>query len=210
MMEGRTRMIVGSDGDAREILRAKPKLDLAATATLAERLFPGEPLEPMAGGSLSFTAPHGDQLILGAFPCLFIVAAEECGPEPPSALPARFLDPSLGRTIYLHAMFPELDALAFAVWQDGKLQRSLSLSLEDGIFEDIGEPLAFELPFWQGRRPRHQVEEDPTEYPLNFDPIELGDEALLSFFGYRLVGERDPSDLNPESIPLLWYRRSAR
>jgi hypothetical protein len=42
------------------------------------------------------------------------------------------------------------DTLAFAVWKDGVLVRSLSLSPHGGIAEDLGERLEFEEAYWAG------------------------------------------------------------
>jgi hypothetical protein len=39
------------------------------------------------------------------------------------------------------------DSFAYAVWADGELVRSLSLSLPRRIVEDIGEPLEFGTAF---------------------------------------------------------------
>jgi len=39
---------------------------------------------------------------------------------------------------------------AFAQWVNGKLVRSLSLSPDSGILEDIGPRFPFEEPFWSG------------------------------------------------------------
>ncbi|MEU6287191.1 hypothetical protein [Streptomyces sp. NPDC046988] len=60
---------------------------------------------------------------------------------------------SVGRRLILHAMHSAVDWLAFAVWEDGRLDRSLSLSPDSGVTENIGEPLPFELPYWAGERP---------------------------------------------------------
>lgn len=221
-MGAKTWMLVGSDGDAREILKSKPKLDREATAALAARLFPGEKLELIGEETLSYTNPPDDELFIAAFPGLSIVAAIEFGIDYPSQLPASFLDQAVGRTIHLHAMHSVVDWFAFAVWQDGKLRRALSLSPDSGILEDIGERLPFEAPFWEGQNPVFDppgegpspadldpvvVEEPEDEYPFPFHPLELGEAALLDFFGYQLEGTIDPSWLDPEDIPLLKYRR---
>lgn len=207
-MGAKTWMIVGSDGDASEILRSSPPLDRAASAALARRLFPGEALAPLEDGTLEFTNPPDDELMVGVFPGLAVVAAKEFGIDRPATLPASLRDPALGRTIYLHAMHSVVDWFAFAVWQEGKLVRSLSLSPDDGIIEDIGARLPFELPYWEGRHPALEPEEDPSGYPFVFHPLELGEAALKSFFGYQLEGALDGSELEPASIPLLRYRRS--
>ncbi|WP_420719932.1 DUF6928 family protein [Streptomyces sp. NA13] len=39
------------------------------------------------------------------------------------------------------------------MWEDGHLLRSLSLSPDSGVIENIGTPLPFEQPYWAGDRP---------------------------------------------------------
>jgi hypothetical protein len=50
-------------------------------------------------------------------------------------------------------MHSVVDWFAFAVWQDGRLKRSLSLSPDSGVLEDIGAKLPFEEPYWSGKHP---------------------------------------------------------
>jgi hypothetical protein len=57
----------------------------------------------------------------------------------PSALPERLLSLSAGRRLIMHGMHSVTDWLAFAVWEDGKPIRSLSLSPGSGIMENTGE-----------------------------------------------------------------------
>jgi len=45
-------------------------------------------------------------------------------------------------------------------------------------------------------------------YPFPFHPLDLGEEALKDRFGYQLEGVIDASLLEPESIPLVRYKRS--
>ena len=208
-MGAKTWMLAGSDGDARVILKSKPPLDRAASAALAARLFPGERLEPLEDGTLSSTCPPDDELVIGCFPGLSIVAAKEFGIDFPSRLPAAFRAGSLGRTIHLHAMHSVVDWAAFAWWQDGELRRSLSLSPDSGILEDVGPRLPFEQPYWAGRHPVGDPEDEEPEYPFPFHPLELGEAALLAFFGYQLEGSGDAAQLDPEEIPLLRFRRRA-
>ncbi|MFE0542357.1 DUF6928 family protein [Streptomyces sp. NPDC058891] len=103
--------------------------------------------------------------------------------------------------IVLHAA----RGLAFAVWDDGKLVRSLSLSPDSGIIEDIGERLPFELPYWEGRQPVEPFPpfEDEDPYPLPFHPLELGERALLEFFGFYVEGISDEDDA-PEPAVDIW------
>src|SRR5262245_55880089 len=97
----------------------------------------------------------------------------------------------------MHSM---VDWIAFAQWTNGKLLRSLSLSANSGILEDIGKRLAFEQPFWSGEHPAvdEYEEEEDEAYPFPFHPLELGEAALEDLFGY----------LKPELVHLVRYKRS--
>src|SRR5438105_12046695 len=123
-MGAKTWMLVYSNGIAREILKSKPSLDRNGTAALAKKLFPTEKLEPLDDGSLYFTCPPKNELVAGCYPNLSIVAAREFGIDYPSKLPAALIEPALGHTIYLHAMHSAVDWFAYAIWKNGKLQRS--------------------------------------------------------------------------------------
>lgn len=207
-MGAKTWMLVICDGNPREILKSKPVLDREATAALAKTLYPSEKLQPLEDGSLFDTSPPDNVLVIGAYPSLTIIAAKEFGIDHPSRLPARFLEAAQGRSVYLHAMHSVVDWFAFAVWKDGQLQRSLSLAPDNGIIEDIGGKLAFELPYWAGQHPAVDPDEDPADYPLVFHPLELGEAALLEFFGYQMEGMVDDWDLMPEDVTLMRFTRS--
>jgi hypothetical protein len=133
-----------------------------------------------------------------------VLAAKEFGIDHPSKLPVSFIR---GRgTVYLHAMHSVIDWFAFAQWTNGQLVRSLSLSPDSGILEDIGQRLPFEQPFWSGEHP--PSDDDQNDCPFPFHPLELGEAALKEFFGYQLEGFIDTTLLEPESIPLVKYKRS--
>lgn len=210
-MGAKTWMLVYADGDAREALAAKPKLDHEATLTLAARLFPNERLERLDDTDLSYTNPPDDAIHIGCFPGVSVVAAMEFGIDYPTKIPSRFLEGMGAKTVYLHAMHSVVDWFAFAVWRAGKLERSLSLSPDSGVMEDIGEKLAFELPYWSGEHPAidPEDEEDQPPYPFPFHPLELGEAALAEFFGYHLEGYIDTSLLEPESVTLYRFKRAA-
>jgi len=197
-------MLVYSDRKPREILETAPQLDREAAAALAKRLFPTERLEPIADGTLDFRRPPSSELVVGCFSGLSIIAAREFAIDYPSRLPSIFLASGADQTIYLHSVISVVDGFTFAIWKDGKLQRSLSLS-SDGVLEDIGTRLPFEEPYWAGEHP--VVDPDVEDYPFAFHPLDLGDAALLDFFGYQLEGPQDSSRVKPESIPLLRFRR---
>ena len=199
-------MLVYANGDVGEALRVGPQLDRDATLKLASQLFSRDKLVPIGDGDLSYTCPPNDELHIGCFPGISILAAKEFGIDYPSKLPTSFIEAGGSGTVYLHAMHSVVDWLAFAQWINGRLVRSLSLSPESGILEDIGQRLAFEEPFWSGRH--SATEDDKEDYPFPFHPLELGEAALKGFFGYQIEGPIDPALLEPESIPLLKYKRS--
>ncbi len=206
-MGAKTWMLVLADSDARNALAAKPSLDREATQKLADSLFPGEKLEPIGDGDLSYTCPPDNEVHIGCFPGVSVVAAKEFGIDYPSKLHQRFIAAGGKGTVTLHAMHSVVDWFAYAMWANGKLVRSLSLSPDSGIMEDIGQHLPFEEPYWSGAHPAVDDEEEDA-YPFPFHPLELGEATLKDQFGYQLEGYIDASLLEPESIPLVRYKRS--
>lgn len=199
-------MIVYADANAREALTSKPKLDREATLNLATTLFPKERLLPLEDGDLSYTCPPGNDICIGCFPGVSVVAAKEFRIDQPSKLEQRFVEVGRAGTITLHAMHSVVDWFAYAHWSHGELLRSLSVSPDSGILEDIGQRMPFEEPYWSGQHPA--VDGEEGDYPLPFHPLELGEAALAFLFGYQLEGREDASQFEPESVPLARYRRS--
>lgn len=206
-MGAKTWMLVYASVSVAEALKGGPPLDREGTLKLAHSLFPKQKLEPIGDGDLSYTCPPDDEVHIGCFPGVSVLAAKEFGIDYPSKLPQPFLTAGEGGTVYLHAMHSVVDWFAYAQWTTGRLVRSLSLSPDSGILEDIGQRLPFEEPFWSGQHPATDDAED--DYPFPFHPLELGEAALKEFFGYQLEGFIDPALIEPESIPLVKYKRSS-
>lgn len=201
-MGAKNWMLVGSNGSARELLAKLPELDRAASLALAQNMFPGEQLTEQADGDLCCVCPPADELLVGCFGDVAVIAAKEFALERPSQLPAAFLQAMPYSTVVLHAMHSVVDFFAFGVWQGGRLERALSLSSDHGVTENIGHPLPFEQPFWAGdRRDGHEF------LPIPFHPLELGDSALGALFGYVVEGEPDEGLFSPEQLPLMTLRR---
>lgn len=76
-MGAKTWMLVYSDGDAAEKLKAVSSLDREATNKLVEKLFPNEKLEPIEEGDLSYTNPPDEIVYAGCFGDVSVVAAKE-------------------------------------------------------------------------------------------------------------------------------------
>jgi len=207
-MGAKTWMLVYADVDARDALKARAPLNREAASKLGGDLFPDEQLELLGDGDLSFTSPPDRELCVGCFPGVSVIAAAEFRGDYPSRLPPRFIAAGARGTVLLHAMHSVVDWFAYAKWVDGKLVRSLSLSPDSGIMEDIGPKLSFEEPYWSGKHPA--VDGADEGYPFPFHPLELGEAALAELFGYQLEGPGDAMLLEPETIPLVRYRRRSR
>ena len=130
-MGAKTWMVVFADSNARDALAAKPSLNRAVTQELADTLFPDEKLEPIGEGDLSYTCPPDDEVHLGCFSGVSVVAAKEFGIDRPSKLHERFMAAAGNGTVTLHAMHSVVDWFAYAIWANGKLVRSLSLSPDE-------------------------------------------------------------------------------
>ena len=205
-MGAKTWMLVYADSSARDALRALPALDRAATLRLATTLFPGETLKPLNDGDLSYTCPPDNQICVGVFPGVSVVAAKEFGGDYPSRLPTRFLAAGGKGSVTIHAMHSVVDWFAYAQWSNGQLVRALSLSPDSGILEDVGPRMTFEEPYWAGEHPA--TEEGDDEYAFPFHPLDLGEAALAHLFGYQIEGVIDDSLLEAERVPLARYERS--
>ncbi|TVT51465.1 hypothetical protein FNH05_14810 [Amycolatopsis rhizosphaerae] len=186
----KTAVLAYSDAAVADVLRDAPPGEIDRAAALAGRVRPGHDVERDAEApwmlAEALCPPEGTVCALSV-PGLDLVCDQEVMLDRPSRLPGHLVGAGRGRRLYLHAMHSAVDWLAFAVWEDGRLVRSLSLSPDGGVIEDIGEPLPFESPYWDGR---HAVEllADEQPYPLPFHPLELGERAMLEFFGFFLEG----------------------
>lgn len=206
-------MVFYAERDIPPVLRERPPFDREATGRLVEQLFPRHAVAPIDDVTMLYGDPPDDEVYAAVWPGATVVCAGEVGVDRPSTLDRRFLEAGAGRTVYLHAMHSVVGWSCFAVWEpDGRLRRALSASPDDGILEDIGDPLPFEQPFWAGEHPAVDPEDDDEDdpYPLPFDPMELGEEALGSLFGF--VYEGGPSSvetIDPEDIPLAAFKLTA-
>ncbi|WP_370107221.1 hypothetical protein [Streptacidiphilus sp. BW17] len=167
-------------------------------------------MEPAPGESLwDGTYPPDGICYAASFNGVEIVCDRRLMEHRPSLMLSHLLVAGRGDRVFFHAMHRVSDALTFAVWEGGVLVRSLSLSPDSGIVEDIGAPYEFETPFWAGERP---VESDPRwgedqpPFPLGFHPLELGEEALRKFAGFVLEGRIHPDDVDADAVPLYGFR----
>ena len=137
-MGAKTWMLVYSSGSVSSTFKDGASLEKSKTISLLEKLYPAEDLVQIENGDLSYTNPPDDIIFAGCFGDVSVIAAKEFAGDYPSKIESRFIDSSLGENIYLHAMHSVVDWFAFAKWLNGNLVRSLSLSPDIGIIEDIG------------------------------------------------------------------------
>jgi hypothetical protein len=201
-MGAKTALLAVCDGDGRDVLRAARVLDREASKRFAEKMT-GDFLDSAEDGSLGENTNPADGFVFAtSWPGLEILSDSRVALDRLSELPARSTRVS-GRRVIVHAMHSVVDWFAFGVWDDGRLVRALSVSADHQIIEDPGERLPFETPFWEGERPVDDGDDEPA-YPLPFHPLELGEEALHAFFGFRLEGA--PTEVDPFTIPLAGFR----
>ncbi|MFF4341312.1 DUF6928 family protein [Kitasatospora sp. NPDC001540] len=208
-MGAKIAVLAYADDAIANLLQGASKGEIDGAAALVARVRPGHRIDADNEEAWELAdalyPPEGTICALSA-PGLDLVCDQEVMLDRPSELPQHLVAASQGRRLYLHAMHSVVDWLAFAVWDDGKLVRSLSLSPDNGIIEDIGERLPFELPYWEGRHPVEPYPpfEDEEPYPLPFHPLELGERALLEFFGFYVEGFSGEDDDTPEPMVDIW------
>ena len=207
-MGTKTCMLVYSDGNAKEILKSQPKLDREISIAVAKKLFPFKKFTLIEDGNLLFTNPPSSKLYVGSFPGMTIVSTDAIALDYPSRLPQSFINTDLGNTMHLFAMHSVVDWFAYAIWKNGTLVRSLSVSGADGeVLEHFGPKQPFEEFYWSEEHPLFNDPEEENYSSFNFHPLELGDAALNEFLGYQIEGYSDSSHIDPEKIPLVGLQK---
>jgi hypothetical protein len=215
LVGAKTGILAYASGSVADALRNRPVgSDRGQVERFLRSLHPGwlvdaEEVSPLTWNLWEAVYPPAGVAFAGCLPGVEIVCDRRLMIDRPSLLPQRLLEAANGRTVVLHAMHSVVDWLAFAVWKDGMLIRSLSLSPDYRIRENLGEPFEFEVPFWAGE---HPVEIDPDwgedqePYPLPFHPLELGEEALRALLGFVIEGLPTPEDVDAFEIPMHGFR----
>jgi hypothetical protein len=116
------------DRDFAESLRQRPRADAKRTAALVAGIFPGYQVEPVQGWPLTeSTYPDDDVAYALSAPGIDIMCDRRFMLDRPSELPGHVLGEAAGRRVALCAVHSVDDSLAYAVWADGELVRSLSV-----------------------------------------------------------------------------------
>lgn len=212
--------------DVAALLAAPPPLDRAAARALLERLMPGRAgADAYADGTLAGDCyPDARCLCAASWPGFDVVTDRVLAELALSELPARLVEASRGRTMFLHCLNSTVAMLTFAVWRDGRLVRKLVLSDSDGCIDASGEPQPFEAPFWSGERSEARASDDDEDEdereadeadeaedessPLPFDVFAFSDEALAWSLGFQLEGPESAFDAH--AVPLAMFLRVPR
>jgi hypothetical protein len=207
-MGAKTALLAFTDGDLRPALLGATLAAAAETEELVREVLPGYEVTLVGETTLDATYPPDDVTYATVLPGAELLCDRRLVLDRPSELPEHLLRAGTGRRIIMHGMHSVVDWLCFAVWEDGTLIRSLSLSPGGGIAEDFGEPFDFERPYWAGEHPVEPMpglpDEDP--YPLPFHPLDLGEDALRALFGFIIEGVPGPDDINVEAVHLHEFR----
>ncbi|MEW1640207.1 hypothetical protein AB0469_39900 [Streptomyces sp. NPDC093801] len=190
------------EANPREVLQGDARINHQKSKALAEKIL-GVVTEETDRLPLDLAIWPGEEIACAAsFPGLDVVCSRQLAQPQPSRLTETVSRLADGRDAYGVFMHSAEDWTAFAVWSDRQLVRALSVSPGAGIIEEVGERLPFETPFWSGERPLHHAK----NYPLPFHPLELGNEALKTFFGFILEGHEDDSCFDPEDVDIPVFR----
>jgi hypothetical protein len=186
-------------------LRARPASWRDAARRLVRDLYPRTRFIEHGVVSLDGGAfPDKDAINLAVFANGAIVATRRAMLFNPSKLEARFLAAAGSRTVHLLAQRSVFDMVAYARWEQGVLERSVSANPVGRVWESVGTPEPFEAPFWEGgRRPA-------PDYPLPFHPLELGEAALRAVLGAWFEGRPDPGLADPSTVELLALGKAPR
>jgi hypothetical protein len=161
-------------------------------------VFPGAELEEIGDQLLADALSPPEQVAyVGCFPGLDLVCSWTIMPDRPSLLDPAILTATERPNAYLHAAHADAGWCAFGVWQAGVLVRACSAGPDDGVLEDLGGHQAFDHEFMGDGR-------------LTGAPYALGQAALHGIFGIGLPADGHLDDVDPELIPVVGYRVTAR
>ncbi|AZQ32128.1 hypothetical protein EJ357_47570 [Streptomyces cyaneochromogenes] len=181
----------------REVLHSELVDDAVSSRRLVERILPDQGMEPVGPVTLDEALwPLPGIACAGSFEGLELITSQDLRERRPSDLTDDIHRWGDDRSAFAVFMDSIVGWAAFAMWDHGRLRRSVSISHEEGIIEDEGVRFTFEQTYW----------DRSLSSRLGFHPIELGNEALRAFFGFVLEGRWDQHCIDPEEIAVTEYR----
>ncbi len=111
-----------------------------------------------------------------------------------------------GRLAYRIQLNSVLDAAALDISDStGALVREVMLTNDEGVVFDAGPRLEFERPFWSGDRDPAGLHAATFGAEMPFSPMDFGQESVRALFGFGLVGDNRPGDLDPAEIAVYGF-----
>lgn len=205
-MGAKTWMIIYSNGDVPSIWSNELKQINERHSEILAALFPHKKFNRVGDGNLSVTCPRRGFVHIANLGDLVVVATSSVAIDNPSKIPRHYLRFANFKYTYVFAMHSVVDWFAFAIWENGQLIRSLSLSPDSGVIEDIGSHLSFEEEFWNHKHPAVDPGDEDDSYPLPFHPLEFGEHTLLHLMGFQYEGIESLNKVDPEAIPMQCFR----
>ncbi|MDA1359354.1 hypothetical protein O1R50_06960 [Glycomyces luteolus] len=203
-MGAKAAIVYIGEGLPRDALRNAPPFDPVASAELAEAVL-GAPVSEVGRAPLAAsTWPEAPEISAVSFPDFDLVCFKPLAQDRPSDLTEwiRAMSPAGNACgVFMYSVY---DYLSMAVWEHGDVRRSLSLTPDEGILEDLGERYPFETAFWNGD---HSIHDFAPDYPFPFHPLELGEATLGGWFGFHLEGVPN-AGVDAWSIEMPCYRRT--
>ena len=187
-MGAKSAAVVFAQGWPADLLASCPAHDPAQAADVAARVFPDRTCVRVEDDDFLELYPGEDELIVGCYPGVVIVAAQDLGGLEPEEMEQSLIRLVPATTVLHHSMHSVVDWFAYSLWQDGRLVRALSVSPDDGVMTDVGERQPFEVPYWNGEHPWDDEEPDEDPEALPFHPLELGSAVSLAILGLELEG----------------------
>lgn len=208
-MGAKTWMIVYSNGDVPSIWGREPKVNHARNPAILSKLFPGKKYNEIENETLASTCPNTGYVQIADLDKILVVATDIVAIDHPSKIPPNVLRFENYKYTYIFAMHSAVDWFSFAIWENGNLIRSLSLSPDSGIIEDIGAHLSFEEDYWNNKHPAVDPEDEEDDYPLAFHPLEFGENTLLNLMGFQYEGVVSSNKVDPENITMHCFREKS-
>ena len=171
--------------DPAAVIASEPRSDRGFGRKYLAQLNPAWPITPIGQFALNPSLPAStDEYYIAGYPGVTLVQTVMEDVHRLSELEPRLLTSLPAGDIYVFASDPETDFGGIAHFRNGEVVRSLC-ARRDRLYEDIGLPDPFELPFWAG----DHDDGNGTGIDLPFHPVDLIPAAQRAWLGFDLAAD---------------------
>ena len=211
-MGSKCNLIVLADGIPKATIASDAAPDPIRTVSALREFFPGVDFQPTGDTELDDVWPSRGELHACVIDDVFMIADQDIEWfEPTDEISKRLHAPRA----YLFGMHSVSDWGGFVMLEDGRVRRYVNLTCDDGVIDDVGEPLEFEVPYWSGEHDDLEEEgyddheqDGYDDATLRFHPIDFVNAGLRHLVGVQtegLVG--DPQLLDLKQARFLRYAK---